>query len=119
MQYNEKYKCWVSKEGILFKVVDDKLVPIHVSKLKDYEKTSRGFVHRIVAETFIGEIPYGYEVDHINDDPSDNRLVNLQIITRAENNNKPSHIHKLRLKQLGVQSPNKGKKFNKVTRKYE
>lgn len=46
---------------------------------KDYK------VHRLVAETFIGLIPEGYEIDHINRCPSDNRVENLRIVTKHEN----------------------------------
>lgn len=40
-----------------------------------------------------GPIPFGYEVDHINDDPSDNRLSNLQLLTKSENRRK-SAVHR-------------------------
>lgn len=42
-------------------------------------------VHQLVAATFIGECPNGYEVLHINGDPSDNRVCNLRYGTRTEN----------------------------------
>jgi hypothetical protein len=42
-------------------------------------------VHRLVWETFMGEIPEGYEIDHINADPSDNRLNNLRLVTHTQN----------------------------------
>lgn len=42
-------------------------------------------VHRVVAAWFYGEVPAGKVVDHINNDPLDNRLENLQIITQGEN----------------------------------
>lgn len=43
------------------------------------------FVHRIVASVFIGEIPIGMEVNHINGIKTDNRLDNLEICTPSEN----------------------------------
>lgn len=43
-------------------------------------------VHRLVAETFIGPIPNGYEIDHLNRLPQDNRCENLRIVTRSQNN---------------------------------
>ena len=41
-------------------------------------------VHRIIAETLIGNIE-GLEVDHIDFNPKNNQLSNLQILTRVEN----------------------------------
>lgn len=45
-------------------------------------------VHNLVAKVFLGEIPDGYVVDHINNNPSDNYVTNLQIVTVAENSQK-------------------------------
>ena len=42
-------------------------------------------VHRAIAHAFLGEIPEGYQVNHINGDKSDNRLTNLEIVTPREN----------------------------------
>ena len=46
-------------------------------------KTSE--VHRIVALTFIGEIPENYHVCHNNGIPTDNRVENLRIDTQSSN----------------------------------
>lgn len=46
----------------------------------------RGFlIHRLVYETFIGPIPEGMQVNHINEDKTDNRLENLNLMTRKDN----------------------------------
>lgn len=54
-------------------------------------------VHRLVYETFKGEIPEGYVIDHINRDSLDNHLSNLRIATQGENRinvkNKNSGVH--------------------------
>lgn len=42
-------------------------------------------VHRIVYETYVGTIPANEEIDHINGIKSDNRLSNLQLVSRSEN----------------------------------
>ncbi len=42
-------------------------------------------VHRLVAETFLGDIPKGLTVSHLNGDKLDNRLVNLTLETLSEN----------------------------------
>ena len=40
---------------------------------------------RYLWEEHNGKIPDGYEVDHINNDKTDDRLENLQLLTREEN----------------------------------
>ena len=50
--------------------------------LKKYFK-----IHRLVWESFNGPIPDGYEVNHQNEDKSDNRLVNLSIVSHKSNIN--------------------------------
>lgn len=44
----------------------------------------------LVAENFISKIPDGYIVDHINNNPSDNYVGNLQYITKSDNTKKAS-----------------------------
>lgn len=41
--------------------------------------------HRLVYLTFVGEIPDGYVIDHINGIRDDNRVENLRCITQSEN----------------------------------
>lgn len=48
-------------------------------------------VNRLVAAAFIGPIPPGYEVDHINGDRLDNTLRNLEIVTPSENQRRAYH----------------------------
>jgi hypothetical protein len=43
------------------------------------------FVHMLVARCFIGEIPDGLVIDHINQIRNDNRIENLRYITQQEN----------------------------------
>lgn len=47
-------------------------------------------IHQLVAIAFLNHEPCGMEkvVDHINNNPFDNRLVNLQVISSRENNSK-------------------------------
>lgn len=56
----------------------------YVTLRKD-SKLHRKLVSRIIFRTFKGEIPKGYHIDHINNDPTDNRLENLQELTCSEN----------------------------------
>lgn len=53
----------------------------------DIKQISRG-IHRAVYETFVGKIPEGYEIDHIDDCKINNKLENLQCITLSENRKK-------------------------------
>lgn len=46
---------------------------------------SSRYVHRVVIETFIGEIPAGLEVNHINGEKADNSLKNLEVATHEMN----------------------------------
>lgn len=42
-------------------------------------------VHRLVASTYLGDIPIGFHVNHINGIRYDNRITNLEIITAKDN----------------------------------
>jgi len=48
-------------------------------------KKKRLYVHRLVVSSFLGEIPEGLEVNHINFIRHDNRLENLEILSRRRN----------------------------------
>ena len=48
-------------------------------------KSKTQYVHRLIAETFIGECPVGYQVDHIDGNCKNNTLENVQYLTPKEN----------------------------------
>jgi hypothetical protein len=56
----------------------------HVSVILG-RRTSGKQVHRLIALTYLGDVPEGKEVLHNNGDPTDNRLCNLRYGTRTEN----------------------------------
>ncbi|WP_162475414.1 HNH endonuclease signature motif containing protein [Candidatus Erwinia dacicola] len=45
----------------------------------------REYVHRVVWEIHHGEIPEGMVIDHINGNPSDNRIENLRCVSQQIN----------------------------------
>lgn len=57
------------------------------------------YVHHLVWETFMGEIPEGYEIDHINTIKSDNRIENLRLVDRKTNMQNPI-TYKRRIKSI-------------------
>lgn len=50
-------------------------------------KSKHHTIHKLVYTTFIGDIPDGKEINHINEDKTDNRLQNLKAVTKSENIN--------------------------------
>ena len=44
-------------------------------------------IHRLVYETFVGEIPEDLQVNHIDEDKENNRVDNLNLMTPRENSN--------------------------------
>ena len=85
MKFNSKHNVYVSKDGVVCKYKHDKLECRTVTNQNCYSRVHEGLVHRLVWETFNGEIPKGYEIDHINAVRDDNRLENLQLLTHLDN----------------------------------
>lgn len=127
MKYNEKYNRYVTKDGLVYRYDkrQDKLVlcKLYVNN-KGYilvgvqkPKETQIRVHRLVYETYIGDIPQGYEIDHINTIKTDNRLENLRCVTRKENANNPlTRKHKSESKKgnkhaIGKPTSDFGRKF--------
>ena len=42
------------------------------------------YLHILIYETFVGPIPEGYDIHHKNHNPSDNRLENLELLSRTD-----------------------------------
>lgn len=60
-----------------------------VSPVRDGKNHAR-YVHRLVAEAFLGPVPPDCEVNHKDCDKANNRRENLEYVTRGEN---MSHSH--------------------------
>lgn len=59
--------------------------------------------HRVAWEMVNGPIPEGYEVDHIFHDKTDNRISQLRLVNRTDNNRNKSMAVKNRTGVTGVQ----------------
>ena len=67
----------------------------HGGDYKIVKHYSKGYyAHRVIWEMFNGEIPEGMEIDHINCDKHDNRIENLQLVTRKQNADRLHHTSK-------------------------
>ena len=55
------------------------------SELRIDGRVKYPLVHRIVYEAFVGPIPEGMQINHINEDKTDNRLENLNLMSPKEN----------------------------------
>lgn len=51
------------------------------------------YVHRLMYETFVGSIPDGMQINHINHKKDDNRLENLELVTASDNQRKARLYH--------------------------
>lgn len=119
MKYNKKYNRWITDDGKVYRQSKEGLF-IECKQnnnggyLRVVTKEGNIYVHRMVYETFIGNIPNGMEVDHIDTDKSNNNLSNLRLCTRTENNNnKLTKIHRSKALKNKPQTPSStfGKKF--------
>lgn len=117
MKYNAKYDRWVSKDGLVYRYDKnkDKLVLCGDYPIKNEEyirnNTKMGIKlqHRIVWETFNGEIPKGMEIDHINTNRYDNRLENLRCVSHKDNMLNPITSNKKSKSLKGKPSNAKGR----------
>lgn len=63
--------------------------------LSDKKKTVTYYIHRAIWEAFNGTIPNDLEINHLNENKSDNSLNNLSIVTRKENVNWGTHAQRV------------------------
>lgn len=89
-------KYLITKDGRVWSKSHNKFMSTHTIKGIPYPRLGliiKGIrreylVHEVMANTFLGNRPVGFEIDHINGDPNDNRIKNLRYIEKR------SHILK-------------------------
>lgn len=129
MKYNEKYDRYVDDDFVVYRLDknSDKLVQVMPQKSKNgyiciscvlkNKVYTRIYLHRFLWETFKGEIPQGYEIDHFDRHRDNNVLNNLRLCTHKENMNNPNtrkHISEI---MKGKQSPRKGVELSEKTKR--
>lgn len=97
IEHHPKLNVWVREDGCIYLPKSGKN-PAHWTF---GGKCGRGYlivqvngkkygVHRLVAETYLRDIPYGHQVDHIDRDRCNNALDNLRIVTSGQNHRNTS-----------------------------
>ena len=83
-----------SKDGEIINIKTQRIMKMsksrngyHLFSLSDKKllKQKTYYEHRFFYEVFKGEIPEGFEVDHINNCQTENRIKNLQLLNHQQN----------------------------------
>ena len=119
MKYNAKYNRWFTKGGLVYRYskTQDKLVLCKEDECKGGYRSitlstnKKVKTHRALWETFVGIIPEGFQIDHINAVPYDNRVENLRVCTPKENMNNPIRKNRISLSLTDVPRTEFGKKY--------
>ena len=85
-----------------------------------YKKDSHGHfsiggggLHRAVWSYFVGEIPEGYQIHHLDENKANNAIENLQCLTKAEHD-KIHHQQKLALREKTFICSECGKEYRQI-----
>lgn len=65
-------------------------VPLHIKRLNNGHTHLTVTLHNVIYAWYKGEVPLGYDVDHIDNDSFNNNIDNLQLLTHEENLQKRS-----------------------------
>lgn len=92
----------IYEDGRVYSHISKKFLKQCLSKSSGYYVygSKLGFVHRLVATHFIGNIPKGMVVNHKDGNKLNNRVDNLEIVSHSENQ-KHAFRHGLQLPQKG------------------
>lgn len=87
---NPNGKYWVSENGDIINAKTNKRLSSKASSSNGYVRVGKDVcrgcgVHNAVYEAFVGEIPHGMQINHIDGNKSNNHLTNLELCTPSEN----------------------------------
>ncbi|MES2829648.1 MAG: HNH endonuclease [Bacteroidota bacterium] len=82
----------ISKSGVITNLRTGRILKINKNQ-KGYCQVQLSFngqaitktLHKLVYMNYIGEVPSGYELNHIDGNKNNNHLENLEIVTKKEN----------------------------------
>ena len=60
-------------------------VPLHIKRLNNGHTHLTATLHNVIYAWYKGEVPLGYDVDHIDNNTLNNNIDNLQLLTHEEN----------------------------------
>ena len=60
-------------------------VPVMIERLKDVKKRIYIGLHTVIYAWYKGEVQLGYDIDHLDNNPFNNNIDNLELVTHAEN----------------------------------
>lgn len=106
------YGRFRSTDRVIEKIRNGKLVKVKLKgKIRKTSTDNNGYqkicvnrngvmrayvAHRLVAKYFLEDFDQELEVDHIDDNRSNNNAINLRMVTRLQNVRKPSTLEKIR-----------------------
>lgn len=96
MKKHPQFELYLDEEGNVYdKDMNLKILTKNTRYYRTYKRIDGKFlnleIHRLMIETFVGEIPKGMQVNHIDGDRYNNKLSNLEVVTPLEN---MQHAHK-------------------------
>lgn len=92
MARKKKYKK-VIDEGKILSLINKENGYKYITLVKDGTRKNH-YIHRLVAQAFIGNIPAGLVVNHIDHNKGNNCVDNLEIITQMQNTHHSLHLMK-------------------------
>jgi len=89
---SRKYKCR-TKKVLPYLFFNGQKYSLHITGYYRLTSDSRRMMHRDVWEFFKGEIPPDHDIHHIDNNPANNNISNLELYTKAEHSSKFSTGH--------------------------